>query len=280
MAGTLTPAELRSSGAAPLAAGTEAAARVADVLLLFVNGPTTRGVSEIARELGLSKAVVHRILQSLVAKSLMQVDAVNREYRLGPGSLTLGARAARDLDLARAAQPILSRLRDITDETATFTELTFPTRVYRQQIESTQEIKMTVEIGRPYPLYAGASGRAILAFMTPEAVDRVIAMDLSPLTEVTITAASELRRDLAEVRQSGHAISRGERHRGAASVAAPVFGADGSVRGAISVCGPLSRFESSVFYRYAPLVMTAATELSRSFGYAPEDHSHDGDSAV
>ena len=57
-----------------LRSGTETAARVADVLLLFTRGPAALGVSEIARQLGLSKAVVHRILQSLASRSLVEVQ--------------------------------------------------------------------------------------------------------------------------------------------------------------------------------------------------------------
>src|SRR6476469_791348 len=86
-------------------AGTEAAARVADVLLMFANGPDALGVSEIARELQLSKAVVHRILQSLASRSMVRTDPGTREYRLGPGAIALGARALRGLDLRSAAQP-------------------------------------------------------------------------------------------------------------------------------------------------------------------------------
>ncbi len=51
--------------------GTETAGRVIDVLLLFTDGPDELGVSRIARELGLSKAVVHRILQTLVARGMV-----------------------------------------------------------------------------------------------------------------------------------------------------------------------------------------------------------------
>ena len=41
--------------------GTEAAERVADVLLAFSHCESSMGVSALARELSLSKAVVHRI---------------------------------------------------------------------------------------------------------------------------------------------------------------------------------------------------------------------------
>jgi IclR family acetate operon transcriptional repressor len=249
------------------AAGTEAAARVADVLLMFTEGPASLGVSEIARQLGLSKAVVHRILQSLAARSFVAADPVTREYRLGPAAVALGARVLRDLDLRRAARPVLRRLRDATGETTTLSELVHLSRVYLDQFESRQEIKMTVELGLPHPLHAGASSRAILAFLPSEVIEQVISAGLPALTPATIRSAARLRRELALVRERGYAASRGERQEGAASVAAPVFGTDGEVAGAISVCGPVSRFDAAAVDRYVPLVTAAAREVSQALGW-------------
>lgn len=245
-------------------AGTEAAARVADVLLLFVSGPDTLGVSEIARELRLSKAVVHRILQSLASRSLVRVDPVTRGYRLGPGAIALGARALRDFDLRAAARPTLRRLRDLTGETTTLSMLLGESRLYLDQYESPREIKMTVPLGRPFPLYAGASSRAMLAFLPDQTVEHVVAAGLDRLTRETVLDADELRRRLAETRASGCATSRGERQDGAGSVAAPIFGIDGEVVGSISVCGPVSRFDVETVERYVPLVRAAAAEISHT----------------
>lgn len=247
--------------------GTEAAVRVADVLRMFTDGPAAVGVSEIARQLGLSKAVVHRILQSLASRSFVQIDAKKREYRLGPAAVALGARALRDLDLRRAARPVLRRLRDETGETTTLSELVQSSRVYLDQFESAQEIKMTVELGRPHPLHAGASSRAILAYLPDERVNQVLRSGLPALTPKTPRTAAELRRQLSAIRHRGYATSLGERQAGAGSVAAPVFGIDGDVVGAISVCGPVSRFDPRTRERYAPLVRAAAEEASRALGW-------------
>lgn len=247
--------------------GTETAARVADVLLLFTSGPDTLGVSEIARELDLSKAVVHRILQSLASRSLVRADAGTRGYRLGPGAIALGARALRDFDLRSTARPTLRRLRDLTRETTTLSALVGDTRLYLDQYESPQEIKMTVSLGRPFPLHAGASSRAMLAFLPEEAVERVISGGLRRLTPETILDPDDLRRRLTATRAHGYATSRGEREDGAGSVAAPVFGVDGEVLGSISVCGPVSRFDPATVDRYVPLVRSAAAEISAALGW-------------
>jgi IclR family acetate operon transcriptional repressor len=247
--------------------GTETAARVADVLLMFASGPNALGVSEISRELRLSKAVVHRILQSLASRSLVRADPGTREYRLGPGAIALGARALRDFDLRSAARPTLRRLRDLTGETTTLSALLRDARLYLDQYESAQEIKMTVPLGRPFPLHAGASSRAMLAFLPEETVEQVIAAGLQRLTPATIFDPDELRRRLAATRASGCATSRGERQDGAGSVAAPVFGVDGEVVGAISVCGPVSRFDRETVDRYLPMVRSAAAEISSALGW-------------
>lgn len=245
-------------------AGTEAAARVADVLLVFASGPKALGVTDIARQLHLSKAVVHRILQSLASRSLVRIDPVTHGYRLGPGAIALGARALRDFDLRAAARPTLRRLRDLTGETTTLSMLLEDSRLYLDQYESAREIKMTVPLGQPFPLYAGASSRAMLAFLPDKTVDSVIATGLTQLAAETILEPEELRRRLAATRATGCATSRGERQDGAGSVAAPIFGVDGDVVGSISVCGPASRFDDEAVDRYLPLVRSAAAEISRA----------------
>lgn len=242
--------------------GTEAAERVADVLLAFSDGEDSMGVSALARQLNLSKAVVHRILQSLVSRGLVAFDESSREYSLGSSAIALGARALRQNDVRSASRQELTQLRDATDETTTLSLLSGDKRTYVDQFESPQEIKMTVELGRRYPLYAGASSRAILAHL-PESVRQKIVHDrLDSLTPETITDSQSLAHALMVIREVGYARSKGERQAGAGSVAAPLFDAHGEVIGSISVCGPLARFDDEAVARFTPLVVDAAARIS------------------
>lgn len=249
------------------ASGTEAAARVADVLLLFTDGPSPLGVSHIARELDLSKAVVHRILQSLATRGMVSFDASTRQYRLGPAATALGARAFRDSNLRSSALELLRGLRDETGETATLTELVPHGRVYLDQVEGTHEIKMTVELGRRFPLHAGSSGMCMLAFLPEESRERVLTGPLPALTDSTVTDPDVLRGVLTEIRALGYARSGGERQADAGSVAAPVFGVTGEVIGAISACGPRYRVTAEFVEKIAPHVLNVAERISRRMGY-------------
>lgn len=252
--------------------GTEAAERVADVLLALSRNDVSIGVSAISRELSLSKAVVHRILQSLVSRDLVRIDPETREYSLGPSATALGARALRQLDLRTVARGELISLRNETQETTTLSLLVSDHRTYIDQFVSAQEIKMTVELGRMYPLHAGASSRAILAFVPEADAARVLRSDLESLTTETIHDRNVLEERLNEIRRNGYATSRGERQSGAGSVAAPVFGSDGRVVGSISVCGPLARFDAETVARDIPLVVASAARISAQLGWdaAPE----------
>jgi DNA-binding IclR family transcriptional regulator len=247
--------------------GTEAAARVADVLLLFTDGPESLGVSAIARQLGLSKAVVHRILRTLTDRGLLAADPVSRGYRLGPASAALGARALRESKLRTVAMPVLRELQRATDETTTISARVPDGRVYLDQVESAQEIKMTVEVGRRFPLHAASSSTCILAFLPPHEQEAVLTGELGALTGRTVTDVDALRARLGQVRAAGYAHSIGERQSGAASVAAPVFGFDGIAIGAISVCGPADRVDDAARERFVPLLAEAADRISRALGW-------------
>lgn len=240
--------------------GTEAADRVADVILLFGRSDSPLGVSAIARSLSLSKAVVHRILQSLVSRSLVQVVPGGSAYVLGPAALGLASRAWSQVDLRSVASPILRRLRDATQETTTLSVIVGNERIYLDQFESPQEVKMVVEIGPRYPLHSGASSRAILAFLPPSFIDEAV-RQLHTLRPELDEAA--YRESLREAHERGYATSLNERKTGAASIAAPFFDAAGNVMGSISSSGPAFRYAIEDHEEHAALVVEAARAITQ-----------------
>lgn len=247
--------------------GTEGATRVADVLLLFLGDADELGVTQIARELGVSKAVVHRVLQSMVARGLLTQDPDRRTYRLGAAAVAIGARALRDSDLRLVAEPILRALRDDTNETTTLSQYFGTDRAYVAQFPSPQEIKMLVDIGRRFPLHAGSSSKVILSHLDDEHRQAIVEGALEQVTPSTVIDRAELSAELEHVREQGYSVSRGERQPGAGAVAAPVFGYTGDVIGAISVCGPAQRFDEVTVARLIPQVIRAAQDISRGMGW-------------
>ncbi|MEU7766518.1 IclR family transcriptional regulator [Nocardia sp. NPDC049190] len=251
----------------PSSGGTTSAARAADVLLEFGRRSSALGVSEIARATGMSKAVAHRILTTFVECGLLLYEPSTRRYLLGPAAATLGARALDVSPLRRVAREALVELQRATGETATVSARLPGGRVYLDQVESTQEIKMTVELGRRFELHSGSSGRVILAHLSDEEQDDLLARPLQRLTATTIVDPAELRAALRVAREQGVCRSTGERQEGAGSIAAPVFGADGSVVGSVSVCGPSYRMTDDACDRYESSLVAAAQQVSSALGY-------------
>jgi DNA-binding IclR family transcriptional regulator len=248
--------------------GTQSAERVADVLLAVGDDHPHARVSDISRRLGVSKAVVHRILRSLARRGLV-VAVPDGAYALGPAAAGLAVAAVRDLDVRVAAMPTLRSLAARTGETATVSLLTGHARVYLDQVVSGQQIRMQVELGRRFPLHAGASGKAILAAAPDDVRERVLGSALAALTPRTIADPRRLERELRRIARRGVATSRGERQHDAASVAAPIFGVSGEVVGAVSVCGPVSRFDEATCRKLAPVVLAAAAEIDLALAAVP-----------
>lgn len=224
------------------------------------------GVSEIARELSLSKAVVHRVLITLVANDYLQVDSVSRRYSLGPMALVLGSAYLESLNLRAIVLPRLQDLSERTGETATFSLRNGWSRMYVDQVTPDREIKMSVPIGKSYPLHAGSSSKSFLAFLSEqERRDYLAQNELTPLTRTTIVDPVALEKELTEIRARGYAISNEERQAGAGSVAAPILDRDGHPIAAISVCGPVERFRSH-FETIPPMLVEVCADISRLFG--------------
>ncbi|GGM08595.1 MULTISPECIES: IclR family transcriptional regulator [Micromonospora] len=242
--------------------------RAMDVLTLFTErNESTLGVTEISKALGLSKAVVHRILSTLLEKDFIQIEAQTRRYALGPAALKLGLTYLDGIDVRRLAQPILHELVAATQETSTLSIRSGWTRVYIDQETPSTDIRMSVQLGHPYPLHAGSSSKALLAFLDPDEQEAYLSSGpLQRRTPSTITDPDELRTELRLVRERGYARSLGERQEDAASVAAPVFDHRGTPIAAVSVCGPLKRFEPKIDAA-AQALLEAVRKLSAQLGH-------------
>lgn len=244
--------------------------RAADVLLLFARARSrTLGITEIAAELGMSKAAVHRVLASLRGRGLVELNEVTRRYLLGPAAMTLGLRYLAWLDVRQLALPELRVLSAATEETATLSLRTGDTRVYVDQVTPLREVIMSVTIGVPFPLHAGASSKAFLAFLPAEHIAAYLRQDLNPLTENTVIDAGRLNRELGQIRERGWAESSGERQPGAGSVAAPVLDHRGQPIAVLSVCGPAERFAARASDCAARL-LAVTRRLSATMGYGRE----------
>jgi DNA-binding IclR family transcriptional regulator len=232
---------------------------VADALTIFLEPRADAGVSEIARTLGWSKSVAHRVLSGLASTGFLEADPVTRRYRLGAKAMQLGLAARNPANLMERSLPYLRRVRDRTGETGALNLLHGELRVYAQQVESQEVVRQSVPLGRAVPLHLGAGGKAILAFLAEPARTRMI--ERIPQRDV-LRIEAELKR----IRRRGYAVSVAEVIAGTVSVGAPIFDRAGVV-GSITAAGIAGRANERRIAQFGVIVREEAAELSRELGW-------------
>ncbi len=236
--------------------------RILSVLSLLAEGGSYT-LTEVVRRTGLKRSSAFRILSSLKAVGLAQQGPNDTFYSAGTRLLELSLRYLASIDLRTIALPELRRLKDQTGQTATLSLRVGRHRVYLDQVESDSEVKQTITIGSTQPLYRGASGKAILAFMPPEEIQAVFeeAADLDP------SDRARLLEELTIIRDRGFAISRGERVPGAAAAASPVFDHRDDVVGAVSVAALSEVCSDADLLHYGVLARDTAMRISTKLGH-------------
>lgn len=217
--------------------------RTFSILDLFTRQHPEWSTTEIARACGLPIPTAHRILSALRRRGFVTQNARSKRFRLGIGALDLGERARSLVDVRAAALPILRRLCHDSGETALLTVLSegHDRSVCLERVESLHPLRLSVEPGRQMPLHAGASQKALLAYLPQDEIDRVVSVPLERLCRATITDPKELRADLTRIRRRGWASSFEETNIGVWGLAVTLLDGHGSVIGAVGLAGPSAR---------------------------------------
>lgn len=226
------------------------------------------GVGELARELGIPKSSVQRALVTLNTAGWIRpsADELTR-WVMTSKALTVGGQVSLELDLRKAALPIMEELRRSTDETIHLAVPEEDRVVLIERLETSKPVRIIMALGHAFPLHASANGKAILAHGRPEMVNRMLVRELPRFTETTIDDASGLRAELALIRERGFAVNRGEWRSDVGCVASAVLGAERHPIASMSVNLPVSRMSSESEAYLGAAVRDAARELSVKLGY-------------
>ena len=250
--------------------------RTADILLCFLELGAELRVTDIVSRLKLDKGTTSRLLSTLAGKGLVARDSLTRRYRLGPAIFALGNAAQGYNNLTQLAMPALTWLRDASGESSGIDVLIGDSRVCLAQVESRQDLRRVIQVGQPFPAYAGAAGKVLLAHLPDEALEATVQrMRLQRLTPDTITDRSSLLKELRKIRRNGYAIGYGERIPGGAGVAVPVRGARDEIVAALSFSMPSSRYEPARIAEYLGWLRKAADQVSGSLGLPASRRGHD-----
>lgn len=224
----------------------------------------SRGVRELAAATGLAPSTCHRVLTLLAIEGMITNNG-DGTYSPGVGLMRLAWKAAGRLSIRDVAKPVLEKLVNRTDETASLGLYEARRRrlTFALVVDSAHPLRYVLRTNEWEPAYLGASGAAICAFLPPPEVMAILA------DAPYFGSADELAKHLSlfeAVREEGYALSKGERLEGAVGIASPIFGVGRQILGTVALSIPEFRFNSDKELHLSQEVKQAAADISHRLG--------------
>ena len=261
-----TPAEARTSTSQSLERGLA-------ILSSFSSGRQLIGVSELARELALTRSTTHRYVATLAQLGYLRQDSGTRKYSLGPRVLELGFTAINSMELRHVAAPHLQRLCDETGHTVNMGILDDVDVVYVERCRASRsrqnEIDLDLHVGSRLPAYCTSLGKVLLAFLPDDEREEIVGrIEFDRRGPNTLTSKASLLADLERVRATGIAVNNEELAYGLRSVAVPVLSGNGDAVAAVNLAAHRAMASlDDLVARLGPIMQRTAAEISAQLGY-------------
>ncbi|WP_375423880.1 IclR family transcriptional regulator [uncultured Friedmanniella sp.] len=204
------------------------------VQLVAAKGPLS--IAEVAEQVDMPRASVYRLTEALTQARLVEVGGDGR-VRASLRCLRLSDATRGGLEEWAEARSVLDSLSDRTGQT---TYLSVPVGDHALCIDWSRGRGISVlalKPGRTLPLYAGAAGRATLAFRAQPLEEYLHQAPFPLLTPHTLTTAEQLAHDVTSTRRLGHSVSDEDVTVGIGALGVPLLAPDGTLRGSLSLAG-------------------------------------------
>ena len=199
--------------------------RALNILASFDSENPEKGISELSRELWMSKTSVQRIVNTLEKHKFLDHNPITRKYRVGVQAYRVGSRYPNGKHLKEVALPLMQELVQRTGLTCYLSELQDDHMLILSSFESIGRIRYSIPIGEKLPLHCTATGKAALSIQSIGSLTAWLSkLTLEAKTPFTKTKQDDLKKQLLDVQKRGYSINWEENTVGVASVAACIPG--------------------------------------------------------
>ncbi len=237
-----------------------------NLLEALVRSGKPRRLTELSRELSLTKPNVYRLLTTLTLLGYVKKDPATSLYSPTLKLWEMGSLLVRDVDLVTVAAPRLRRLCEEARESTQLAVFDAGYTVNVDKVDSPHPLKAITTIGSRVPATVTSAGKALLAWMPESALEQALP-HLKRFTPFTLVRRRDIERDLEETRARGYSVNRGEFRTGVCGIGAPIRGRDGEVVAAICVWGAEKNILGLLREDLARMVTAAARDISRELGH-------------
>ncbi|MFM2365591.1 MAG: hypothetical protein RIR95_198 [Pseudomonadota bacterium] len=198
--------------------------------------------SDLLAQSAFPKATLYRFLQTLTNQSMLTYDEDRGTYALGVRLVRLAHTAWAQSSLAPLARSYIDELAVESGETIHLAQMDQGQVLYVDKRNAATPVEMFSSAGKVGPAYCTGVGKAILAFMPDEAVEKALTrQSFHRFTPQTLDTPAKLKSELQVIRAQGHAFDREEHEPGIICCAVPIISRVGRVLGALSMTSTTHR---------------------------------------
>lgn len=198
--------------------------------------------SELLDQSPFPKASLYRFLQTLTNQGMLSYDEGHQTYSMGLRLVRLAHAAWKNASLAPLASDILDDLAREVGETVHLAQMESGQVLFVDKRRTSALFETLAQTGRVAPAHCTGVGKVILAFMSPERLERALKQQaFVAYTPATHSSRESLLAELEEIRAEGVAFDREEHEQGIISIAAPILLNNGKVVGSVSIASTTSR---------------------------------------
>lgn len=237
--------------------------RVLDILKAIADTDRPLSPTEIAEQLDIPKASVHRLCATLEESGYLKTRLNGRGVQAGHrlNQLALGIISAGPLQAQRRA--ILAELSQDIGETCNIAVPDGIEMIYFDRAETHWPVRVNLQIGSRVPACTTAGGKMYLSTLPVSKRDRILSnIRLKAYTPNTLLSLSELKAELAVTAKRGYALDNEEYIEGMVAMAVPVRDTTGRLYATLSFHAPCMRVPFSSVSSYLPLLRAASERLS------------------
>ena len=206
------------------------------ILRKFNRDRTEISAPIVAKELGIPRSTVFRLMQTLDHMGFIEKVKNSGNYRLGIGVLSLGFEFLASLEITEIARPILEKLRDDTGFSSHLVIRDGWDVVFVIKATAKSTFSSAINIGTRLPAHGTVLGRMLLADLSDEELDVIYASDKLPqFSDQTPATLGKLKEILERDRKHGYAISEAYFESGIGAIAAQIRDNSKRVIAAINV---------------------------------------------
>jgi IclR family transcriptional regulator, KDG regulon repressor len=225
-----------------------------------------RGVSELSREMRLTKSNVQRLLTTLVELGYAERDPVTSQYSATLRMWEFGHRVLSRDEIKRAATAQMRALYDEFDETVLLSVSRGYDELFIDVIAHPDPIRVPCNVGERWPQWRTVSGKVMLAHRPAEAIEA--ALNLMQEANPAPLDRKAWQDEFERIRSAGFAVSVGGFRPGVNGIAAPIRASRGNVVASIALTGPAERLTGDLLASHSLKLVHASLRVSHALGFS------------